>query len=430
LFLNAAIGRLCEDWSPCPVSDSRLTGLDLLRALACVLVFLHHTTQRLNFDALSPGWQDYYLFFNMGAFGVAIFFLLSGFLLAHPYWMAFDAGAPMPSLLVYAVRRAARIMPGYYAALTVTFILAATVFAVPITGDIIRRYAAGLFFVNEFHWLTLFPVEINGPLWSIGMEVASYALLPVGLLALFALRSKLAGWRGRLVFVAVVAAALSAQYLVITLVPKETFQADFKFGMVGGAKYWMPQYNVAGFFAVFALGSLAAGASTLWKRPRSGFADVLVLAGLAVAAWQMWSSGPNRYKPEAFGWLSIPFDFPAFHLGIALALICFPHVRWLSGVSELLPIRYAATISFGVYIWHFLILELIRQYFEPKFFWNGIASPTRWLELTTLAFTLAVLAGSLSWFAIERPALHWGRRLEEKLAIRLPSRASPHKLHA
>jgi peptidoglycan/LPS O-acetylase OafA/YrhL len=407
--------------------DNRLTGLDLLRALACLLVFAHHATLRLNFDALSGAWHNFYLFFNMGAFGVAVFFLLSGFLLARPFWVAFDAGAPMPSLGIYALRRAARILPGYYVALTVTLIVAATVFGSPFTGDTMQRYVAGLLFVNEFHWLTLFPAEVNGPLWSIGMEVASYVLLPLGVIALFALRPVLPGWRGRIVFVGVVGAALLAQYLVVTFVPKETVDADFGHGLIGGAKFWMPQYNVAGFFLVFAMGALTAGFSTLW-RGRHVLADLLVIAGFAGAALAIWSVAPSR-APESFGWLGLPYHFPYFHLAVALALFAFPHAKYLPAVSEVAPIRYIAMVSFGIYIWHFLVLELMRKWVVPRYDWAGISDTNQWLLISGIGLGLAVLAGSLSWFLIEQPVLNWAKRREAPRSI-LPDAAPAANLHA
>lgn len=400
-----------------------------MRALACLLVFCHHTFQRLNFDALTGAWRPLYLFFNMGAFGVGIFFLLSGFLLARPFWVAYDAGAPMPSLGIYALRRAARIVPGFYVSLTVTLILAVTVFGTPLGSDLIWRYVAGLLFIGEFHWLTLFPTEVNGPLWSIGMEVASYVLLPFGLLALFAARRLLPGWRGRLVFVGIVAAALLGQYLVATLVPPSTVDVGFGHGMVGGAKFWMPNYNVAGFFAVFAIGSLVAGLSLLWRGKRNPIADLLVLAGLFVAAWAMWTVAPAR-APESFGWLGAPYNFPFFHLGIALALLAFPHTRLLPALSELGPVRYLAKISFGIYVWHFLILELIRQFFAPSFGYAGISDTGYWMILTGTALVLALIAGSLSWYGIEQPVLNWAKRLERTRAAALPDLASPQNLHA
>lgn len=405
--------------------DDRLTGLDLLRALACLLVFLHHTTQRLAPEALAGGWAAYYRFFNMGAFGVGIFFLLSGFLLARPFWLAFDAGRPMPSLSTYARRRAARIMPGYYVSLTVTFVLAATVFGTVVTPEIFRRYVAGIFFINEFHWSTLFPVEINGPLWSIGMEVASYVMLPLGVWLLFALRPRLPGWRGRLTFAGIVALALLAHALVVAVVPKETIGSDFGHGSVGGAKYWMPQYNIFGFFAVFALGGLAAGLSLLW-RGRHIAADLWALLGLTIAAAAMWGAGADG-KPEAFGWLGIPYDFPGFHLGIALALLALPHASLLPALTELPPVRYVAKVSFGIYIWHFLLLELLRQGLAPDYGYGGISDPARWMELTAASFVLAVIAGSISWFCIEAPALGWVRRRE---GSEPQAAAPPRNLHA
>ena len=408
--------------------DDRITGLDFLRALACLLVFAHHTAQRLDFGALSGGWREYYLFFNMGAFGVAIFFMLSGFLLSRPFWIAYDSGAPMPSLRTYALRRAARIIPGYYLALTVTVIAAAVLFGTPVTPEIIIRDVAGLLVIGDFHWLTLFPAEVNGPLWSIGMEVASYVLLPIGLLALFALRPNLPGWRGRIVFFAVVGVALAAHWAIVTWIPKETVDADFSHGMVGGAKFWMPQFNVAGFFAVFALGGLTAGLSALWRGQRHAVADALVVLGLAGATAAIWSVAPGR-QPEAFAWLGLPYDFPFLHLGIALTLLAFPHARHLPAISELPPVRFLAQISFGIYIWHFLILELLRQFFVSSYGWGGISDTALWLEITGVSVPLALLAGTLSWRLVESPALRWAKRLEGHPA-RLPGAPSQQKLHA
>jgi len=44
-------------------------------------------------------------------------------------------------------------------------------------GPLLLRYIAGLLLVADFHWLTWFPVEFNGPLWSIARKITSYALL-------------------------------------------------------------------------------------------------------------------------------------------------------------------------------------------------------------------------------------------------------------
>ncbi|MEO8686355.1 MAG: acyltransferase family protein, partial [Devosia sp.] len=191
--------------------DNRLLGADFVRASACCIVMAHHLAQRI--DGRTPfGQQPLAQIFNVvGGFGVAMFFVLSGFLLARPFWQALDRGRPLPSLRIYALRRAARIVPGFWLALTVTFVLSFTVFGATFDGWLVLRYLAGLLLVSDWHWTTLFPVEINGPMWSIGFEVTSYVLLPLGFWALFALgRRRLTGWPARLAWLVVIAASLAA----------------------------------------------------------------------------------------------------------------------------------------------------------------------------------------------------------------------------
>jgi peptidoglycan/LPS O-acetylase OafA/YrhL len=180
---------------------------------------------------------------------------------------------------------------------------------------------------------------------------------------------------------------------------------------------------------VFAAGSVVSGLSLLWRGQRHLVADLLVLAGLFGAAWAMWAVSPAR-APESFGWLGAPYNFPFFHLGIALALLAFPHARLLPALSELAPIRYIAKISFGIYIWHFMILELIRQFFAPSFGYAGISDTSYWLTLTSISLALALVAGSLSWYGIERPSLNWAKRFEPGKAVGAEPIISPQKLHA
>ncbi len=128
-----------------PMAESRLLGADFLRAVACLTVLFHHLAQRMS-GRVSLEFMDWFGFFaRVGTFGVAIFFVLSGFLLARPFWVALDAGRPMPSLATYATRRAARILPGFWLALTVTFILSFTVFGDELDGQLVLRYLAGVF---------------------------------------------------------------------------------------------------------------------------------------------------------------------------------------------------------------------------------------------------------------------------------------------
>ena len=154
-------------------SENRLLGAEFLRCAACFVVMLHHCVQHMgysrNFDLL--GWTG--VFGIIGGLGVAMFFVLSGYLLARPFWKSLDQGAAMPSLRIYVQRRAARILPGFWLAMTVTFILTVTVFHYRLDGWLALRYLSGMLLISDWHWTTLFPVAVNGPLWSMGFGVAS-----------------------------------------------------------------------------------------------------------------------------------------------------------------------------------------------------------------------------------------------------------------
>ena len=89
------------------MTASRLLGADFVRASACLIVLFHHLAQRMDRDA-EMGLLDWLHSFTMiGGYGVGAFFVLSGFLLARPFWQALETGRPMPSLTTYAMRRAA-----------------------------------------------------------------------------------------------------------------------------------------------------------------------------------------------------------------------------------------------------------------------------------------------------------------------------------
>ena len=229
------------------MTDNRLNGADFVRAAACLTVLFHHLAQRMSWQDQLGGVEWFRVFAQIGTFGVAMFFVLSGFLLSRPFWQALDRGEPAPSLRVYAMRRAARILPGFWLALLVTFVLSITVFGAVLDGQLVLRLVAGIFTVADWHWITLFPVEVNGPLWSISFEVTSYLLLPAGFAALFLLgRWSGQGWQSRLIWLGVIGLALAAHWLFARYYRVDTHQRGWDYGLIGGAKYWMPRFNPFG----------------------------------------------------------------------------------------------------------------------------------------------------------------------------------------
>ncbi len=320
--------------------DNRLSGADFIRAAACLTVLFHHLAQRMSWQE-SLGFIEWFrVFAQIGTFGVAMFFVLSGFLLARPFWQALDRGEAMPSLSTYALRRAARILPGFWLALLVSFVLSFTVFEARLDGELVLRLLAGLLLVADWHWVSFFPVEVNGPLWSIGFEITSYVLLPLGLALVFlAARWTGRGWQSRLAWVAVIGVVLVGQWMFTRYYRVDMHQRGWDYGLIGGAKYWMPRYNPLGFFAMFAIGSLAAGLQVRWAKVRSWSFDAVSVVAIGLAVWVFIRHMPAR-DPSGFGWLGIPYAFPWFVLTVALFLAAAPSSRivgaWLDNPADAL----------------------------------------------------------------------------------------------
>jgi peptidoglycan/LPS O-acetylase OafA/YrhL len=395
--------------------ENRLLGADFMRALACLMVLTHHLTQRLSPFVVPDPFRPAFEWGLLGSFGVSAFFVLSGFLLSRPFWQAYDAGGPMPSLRTYAMRRAARILPGFWLALTVSFLLSFTLFGIYLDQSLAIRYLAGFLLISDFHYVSFFPVEVNGPLWSIGMEVGSYILLPMFLAVMFLLRPwARPGWGGRLVWLGVIGIVVGAHFLIVRYWPMDNDMRGWDYGIVGGAKLWMPRFNTIGFFAIFAIGALAGGIQVRFAQVKHWVFDLGVVLGFAVAIWSL-SQFVRGSIMEGWGFLSIPYGFPWFPIGVGIVLAAAPSSRIAGWLLDNPPARYVAKISFGIYVWHFVLMEVIRHNWYNRFWpMGGVQNLNDWLVLSAVVIGVTFLIAHVSYNTLEAPIIAWARTREKR----------------
>ncbi|WEK54414.1 MAG: acyltransferase [Candidatus Cohnella colombiensis] len=394
----------------------QLGGADGIRALACLAVIFHHFAQRLSMADQQAGVQEVQAFTLVGNSGVSIFFVLSGFLLAFPFWRNYLAGAEFPSIRQYLFRRAARIVPSYYVVFLVCMTL---ILLLNIPNEhFALRSLAGLTFTAGFHYTTFFPSEIDGPFWSIAFEVFCYALMPLFMAGMFALLKKrsfltsFTYWIGALLFI-----LLLNKLIHLYLTPGEE-NRGWQFGLIGGAKYWMPNYNPIGFFGHFTIGILAAGIATRLRQPstridklkRFGFFDAAGAVGLVSAFLMLWSL---RHAPEfSTSWQLQPFFYPYFAVLIAIPLATGSQSLFLQKLLDNPLFRFTAKVSFGLYLWHHLIITLIAMYWAKDYQYMGVASLERWALISAGVLAVSYLIATLSYYFLEKPILDWahGRR--------------------
>ena len=150
--------------------------VDALRGIACLWVVLFHAPLEGRLDLLIsilPHWFVAVVF-NWGSFGVAIFFVLSGFVIAHSLR---EAKIDLAYFRLFSLRRFARITPPYYVSIVLTLgfaLLSSHVkgeaFAPGRTPLSFERLFAHLFYVQDIFRLG----HINDIYWTLCIEIQFY----------------------------------------------------------------------------------------------------------------------------------------------------------------------------------------------------------------------------------------------------------------
>jgi len=155
----------------------RVHGIDSLRGLAAVAVFWCHVAQFWPGMDLPGKLPE---LFALGAHGVDVFIVVSGFCLALPF-TARSAGVDVGA---FYGRRAWRMLPPYYAALLVAVLLATLpatwprVVAGPAgPGDVVAHV------LGVQSWFPSTLGTINGSLWTVSLEIQLYLVFPLVVLA-------------------------------------------------------------------------------------------------------------------------------------------------------------------------------------------------------------------------------------------------------
>lgn len=163
----------------CRMMVERLSALDGLRGIAALLVVVFHFRHFGPWFGLP--WVGGSEFLNKGYLWVDLFFVLSGFVLAHVYAHGFRHGLPRwDQVRTFWWARFARVYPLHLAALLLLIGLVAVGFIQPL-GHNGRCYdlwnlAASLGLVHV--WGLTTGLCWNVPSWSIAAEAAVYALFP------------------------------------------------------------------------------------------------------------------------------------------------------------------------------------------------------------------------------------------------------------
>lgn len=174
---DALLTRLCR----ITTSGDYIAVIDGYRFIAIAWVVIFHVNSLLVPDksveaTLGLADSALYGFLRAGAYGVQLFFVISGFLLALPFAKHHAGMGPDVELRKYFMRRLTRLEPPYLICLLLLYIHMALK-QEHFFQDLFPHFLAGLFYCHGLIFME--PNPINPVFWSLEVEVQFYILLPL-----------------------------------------------------------------------------------------------------------------------------------------------------------------------------------------------------------------------------------------------------------
>ena len=380
-----------------PAEAGRIAPLDGMRGIAVAWVVAFHVYALRG--KLGDPWVDLMAssrllepIIGAGYLGVDLFFLISGFLLALPWFLHASQGRPPPSTRGFYSRRVRRIVPAYYVQLVVLFAL-----VLPLLRGFeywrtdlyvyLLNAAAHALFLHNTTPLTSGSMEVNGALWTLAVEAQFYLLLPL-LAPLFV----------RWTYVTVTAAFAAAILWHIGV--HDGLDGIVAAQMALGAHWGWPAsvvrylllHQLPSYLAHFAVGITLGREWLAWRsrvQPPAKRVLVAVAAVAALLTLLRLVAVDGRLLGE-ISWL-----VPPIALGTLLFWAATTNSSLVQGALSRGPLAVLGRVSYSAFLYHVPLLLL----------WNAYARALPpWLSLP-LYLTVLIGVSWLSWRYVEQPFL-------------------------
>lgn len=351
---------------PPGVTRTWMPALQSLRGVAAAWVVAYHLDVYFFANGLLllpiPG-------LRFGWLGVDLFFVLSAYLLAQPFF-----AGKAPRYGRFMTDRFLRVAPAYYVALgcaAATVLLWNTVPWSPF------HVMLNVFYLGNFDLLSLYAV--NPVFWTLAVEMQFYVVLPVMAL----------GFRGRRWPVGL------AVCLAISLLYRALLYGK------GLDEQTLATFTLPAFLGHFALGLCAARLGPITAPVGSGVRRAIFVAGIpfVVVPPLLWiPQGSIAFGIDSFSGQVLVR--PLCAVGFTLLVLATASGGWPARVLQSRPLAWLGGISYSLYLMHLLALT-----------WTSFIDPAEYRWNYALAYLVtAVLLGWGLHAAVEAPVERWRRR--------------------
>jgi peptidoglycan/LPS O-acetylase OafA/YrhL len=360
-----------------------IAGLDGLRAVAFLIVFLFHTRN------LPFGWM-----------GVQLFFVLSGFLITDILLRMKETLPHREYFIKFYGRRFLRIFPLYYFYLVLLLVF---IFILPtlklnaLNAELGRGYLnqiwVAAFYIYDFFHASIFfeRSRFFTHLWSLSVEEQFYLLWP--LLILLTPRDKFR----QLCFTAI---GLGFVFrLVISLIYR-THALPFLLNDPQQAVNVLPFSHLD----AFAFGAYISRFEL--PRPRLQLLLLGIITPLVGLLTDFITKGVTTsslgYDLPMTGYYKEVWGYTLLNYLFAVLIYCVVHTGLFTAILESPPMRYLGRISYGLYVYHYGVIAIVAALFRKY----DLHYSMRSAQMFFAAMSITLLIATASFFLLERPLIN------------------------
>ncbi len=336
-------------------------NLDIFRIFAACLVIVGHSYVLFPDPGETDLIREFTGFTYSAALAVKIFFFISGLVVTNSILSS-------KSFSRFTISRFFRIFPA------LIFLCAVTVFVIGplITTETISDYFNSpltmTYFKNNIRLKTEYDLPgvfisnhygraVNGSPWTLPYELGCYLFL-LGIFCLGILKNK------------TVASIVFGIIIVESVLPQRIFT------------YWInSDPEILPLPAYFSLGALLAINQEKIKL------DHLQTIGLLIITFVVWNTRFNELL---------------FCLSVFSLILNLSRSKWL------LRLKIKNDISYGIYLWGFVVQQLLQHYVKRQ---------TVYLKMV-ISIVMAVAIAYISWFVIEKNSIKLGKYFINKLSLK------------
>lgn len=337
----------------------RFPVVDALRGLAAMSVVLFHGIDYIP-ELLTRVPQPISRALNLGQYGVAAFFVISGFVISHSLY---DRRITLGVFKRFTIRRSLRLDPPYWLAIAGFIAYAIYIDGKPITDYSVTQVLAHMFYMQDL----LSKPAVSIVFWTLCLEVQFY--IAYAALLLVGQNRPAEPFQGRQTALLLCAATLVSLLWPLGLgpeMPRGLFPPLWHGFLVGVWAYWASR-EPRGAPVLFLYSAAIIAGSFLAGKP--GFSTVC-----AVTALFLYAASMSRYLYSGLNW------------------------RWL---------QLLGLVSYSLYLTHVPATNAAFR-FGNYFFGRSVNTEAL---LWPFSIVFCVCLSAVLWWLIERPSIALARKI-------------------